>query len=155
MKITYSIALVISILALLFAIPYVRQKLFVTDESAAAALSQLESSEWGARIVGCINLETAAARLWSENASVELTAYHNHGGPWDESFYVISGLVGWHVTWIAGVPLDTRPVVAYDMNGVSGGSMWSREVPTRVIDAFVRCGVEYKGRWPGETPPGF
>lgn len=145
-----------AIVALLLATPYLRQKLFVTDNSAAMALSQLDSSDRGDQIVDCINLETRANRLWSKNNAAELTAYHNRGGPWDENNHLISGLIGWHVTWVVAIPLQTRPVVAYDMNGVGIGTMWSREVPSKVVVALQRCGVKWAGlwaqKWPQTTP---
>lgn len=154
-KLIRGIALVAISVTLYFAMPYLRQRLLVTDAAAAAALNQLESGEWGPQIVDCINLETAASRLWSKSNAVELTAHHNRGGQWDESHFVISGFIGWHVTWIAAVPLHTRPVVVYDMYDAGSGSMWSREVPTKVINALTRCGVEYMGVWTGEAPFGF
>jgi hypothetical protein len=154
-KLIRGIALVAVTVSLYFAMPYLRQKLFVTDETAAAALNQLESSEWGPRIIDCINLETAVSRVWSESNAVELTAHPNRGGPWDETHFVISGFVGWHVTWVMAIPLQTKPVVGYDMNNIGAGSMWLREVPTKVIKALGQCGVEYMGVWKGEAPSGF
>ena len=141
--------------AMIFATPYLRQKLFVTHESASMTLSQLESSVWGPQIVECINLETAVIRWWSEADAVELTAHPNNGGDWDEFLYLFSGRIGWHVTWIVAIPLSEAPVTAYDMIGVVNGSMWSRKVPQRIVDALVRCGVVYEGEWTNEVPPGF
>ncbi|MEO9514332.1 MAG: hypothetical protein ABJH45_14280 [Paracoccaceae bacterium] len=155
MKLLRGIALVALVFSLYLATPYLRQKLFVTDESAAAALNQLEDNEQGPQIIACINLETTIDRMWNDHNAVELTAHNNSRGPWGDTQIVISGLLGWHVTWIAAIPRQTKPVVVYDMIDVGGGSMWSRKVPPKVINALARCGVEYMGVWKGEPPPGF
>lgn len=154
-KLARSVGWVALAFSLICATPYLRQKIFVTHESAAMALSQLDSNDWGPQIVECINLETAVSRWWNEVDAVELTAHQNHGGDWDEELYVISGLSGWHVTWIVAIPLTATPVTAYDMIGVGDGSMWSRQVPQRIVAALVRCGVVYESEWNRDPPPGF
>ncbi|MEO9897296.1 MAG: hypothetical protein ABJD13_05730 [Paracoccaceae bacterium] len=155
MKLLRGIALIALIFSLYLVTPYLRQKLLVTDKSAAAVLNQLEDNELGPQIIACINLETAIDRMWNDHNAVDLTAHYNSRGTWDDTHIVIHGYLGWHVTWIVAIPRQTKPVVVYDMIEVSRGSMWSRKVPPKVINALARCGVEYMGVWKGEPPPGF
>jgi hypothetical protein len=154
-KLLVGMALIAATGALFFASPYIQQKLFVTDSTAAVTLNELETSELGARIIDCVNLETTVSRWWSKVDGFDHTAHADLGGAWSSTHYLIVGRIGWHVTWIAAVPLQTRPVVVYDMNGVGRGSMWSMDIPPQVINALKQCGVEYMGTWEGDPPPWF
>ncbi len=68
--------------------------------------------------------------------------------------YVLSGQLGWHISW--GVLLDqsTNPPSAYETIKAEGlgRAFGQSETPPAIIIALRKCGVAWQGDWLGPIP---
>jgi hypothetical protein len=132
-------------------VPHAFGRVRSVDQPAAASLSERERADIGPTLVGCMN-EPDSSRF-SENGYDPLTAHNDLGGDWSDDYYVISGRIGWHVTWQVLLPLDSEPITAYDTIASEPiKALFRRDLPWKVIGSLKRCGVEFGGDWPTNLP---
>lgn len=68
----------------------------------------------------------------------------------NEGFVVVTGSLGWHVTWAVLFDFNTTPTQAYETYGFDAsidGAFGRRPVPAPITAALKRCGFEWQGLW--------
>jgi hypothetical protein len=135
--------------------PRLYERMLPVDGHATERLTEHLHGDLGVRIVYCLNQINSDGVWWHLRPAHTLIAHEDRGGSWSDSYYVITGRLGWHVTWAALVPYGAETPTAYETLGAEGDAGRSRfrlEIPIRIVGSFKRCGVSFGGIYPGELP---
>ncbi len=131
------------------------ERLLPVDKTVAISLSANATENVGKSVVDCLNHYNQLGVWWDLNSADHLKAHEDLGGPWSSSYYVISGRLGWHVTWAAIIPLEAEAPTAYETFGAENsmdGALFRRELPIRIVGSLKRCGVTFGGVYPKPLP---
>ena len=142
-------------LALVLALPRAYEHLLPINNSAALALAAVEPKNVGKSVVECLNKHNRLGVWWDLLPASSLKAHEDLGDSWNSAHYVITGRLGWHVTWAAIIPIKAELPKAYETFGAennTGGAFGRREMPTRILGTLKRCGVQFGGVYPDTLP---
>lgn len=142
-------------LALMFSVPRAYERIIPVDPSAALFIYDSEPENVGELLVECLNHHNEFGVWWDLTGADYLKAHEDLGGAWSPSYYIITGRLGWHVTWATIIPLKTETFVAYETFGAENSlneALFRVELPTRIIGSLKRCGVAFDGVYPDELP---
>lgn len=138
-------------LVLVLAVPRAYERFLPVDNSALLDIIAIEPEKVGQSVVECLNQHNHNGVWWDLSSADYLRAHEDLGGSWSPSHYVISGRLGWHVTWAAIIPLETEIPIAYETFGAENnmdGALFRTELPIRIVGSLKRCGVVFGGVFP-------
>lgn len=69
-------------------------------------------------------------------------------------YFLARGMIGYHSTWAVLINTKSKPITAYETYLFSEevDPFEGREVPSAIRIALFKCGIEWRGVWPGEWP---
>jgi hypothetical protein len=143
------------VIVLVLALPRAYERFLPINNSAALALGAEEPENIGKTVVECLNRHNRLGVWWDFLPADFLKAHDDLGGSWSSSHYVITGRLGWHVTWAAIIPLETEPPTAFETFGAENnidGAFGRAELPIRILGTLKRCGVLFGGIYPDALP---
>lgn len=152
---------VVIVLALVLALPRAYESFLPFNNSAALDLGGEKPEDVGKFVVECLNSHNRLGVWWDFLPADFLKAHEDLGGSWSSSHYVISGRLGWHVTWAAIIPLEVKiPLqkqtpTAYETFGAENnidGAFGRTQLPIRILGTLKRCGVLFGGVYPDALP---